>query len=145
MWPRCASSWKKIYRAENCRLQHYAKPYPESHGLGLRRYSARNRGILCDPKKSHRFRNILNRLLKTRNGEGVKKSELTEELEEEKVTVQREMQFFTKRHLCRMNSRIGYIPEPKLFKLINRIEQAEPDLLRFDGHNHLYPQMGDYF
>ena len=125
---------EKIYRAENCRLHHYAKAYLESHGLGdyedIRQEIG---GILCDPKKSHRFLYILNRLLKTRNGEGVKKSELTEELEEEKVTVQREMQFFTKRHLCRVNSRIGYIPEPKLFKLINRIEQAEPDLLRFDG------------
>lgn len=122
-----------IYRAENCRLHKHAQAYRESYGLedleAIRdQIDAKLAGRHC-----YRFEKIMTQLLRCQKGERLRKADLAEELDVDKKTIQREMSWFVKHRLARCNINTGYSPEPRLFKLIGRLEKINPEKYGFES------------
>jgi len=71
-------------------------------------------------------------LLRCQKGERLRKADLAEELDVDKKTIQREMSWFVKHRLAKCNINTGYSPEPRLFKLMGRLEKINPEKYGFD-------------
>jgi hypothetical protein len=52
----------------------------------------------------------------------------------EKKSIQREMSWFVKNRLVDSNIQTGYSPEPRLFKLVGRLEKIDPEKYNFAYH-----------
>jgi hypothetical protein len=124
---------ERMYRAENCRLDQYAKSYLESHGMGdLPEVRNKIDKVLSGkPEKAWRFAYIVCRLLTCQDGDKVRKVDLVEELEVDKPIVQQEMRFFSKNHLVQPTQQ-GYVPLPRMIRLFNKLEKVDPETYKFE-------------
>jgi len=124
-----------IYRAENCRLDKHAQAYRESYGLD----DLEDLKIQIDKKldglHGRRFARIMAQLLRCQKDERLRKNDLAEEFDVDKKTIQREMSWFVKNRLVKSNIHTGYSPEPRLFKLIGRLEKLDAAKYSFSDHN----------
>jgi hypothetical protein len=121
-----------IYRAENCRLHKHAQAYRESYGLeDLEAIKGQIDEKLAG-RHCYRFEKIMAQLLRCQKGERLRKADLAEELDVDKKTIQREMSWFVKHRLAKCNINTGYSPEPRLFKLMGRLEKINPEKYGFD-------------
>jgi hypothetical protein len=135
---------ERIYAAENCRLDQYAKNYLQSHGMAdLSAVRAKIDLILSGKhEKVWRFASIVCQLLKCQDGERLRKADLADELGVDKQQIQQEMRFFTKLYLVQMIPQ-GYAPTPRMFRLFSKLEQTDPEAYNFEGlRDRLFEELG---
>jgi len=135
---------ERIYEAENCRLDKYAKSYLQSHGLAdLSEIRVKIDSILSSKQeKAWRFASIVCQLLKCQDGEKLRKADLVDELGVEKQKIQQEMRFFTKIHLVQLTQQ-GYAPTPRMFRLFIKLEQTDPEAYNFEKvRDRLFEALG---
>jgi len=123
-----------IYGAENCRLHKHAKAYRQSYGLeDIDDLKAQIDKILDEnSERSRRFVAILHQLVNCRDNEQLRKADLAEEFDVDKKTIQRDMHWFVKNRLVKKNIQTGYAPEPRLNKLVGRLEKINPERYKFE-------------
>lgn len=133
---------ERVYGAENCNLHKYAKIYMAAHGLGdFEEIQTKIDCILVgDFATRQRFHHIVYQLLHCQEGDRVRKGDLADEFDINAKTIQRDMQFFIRYKLVEPNIQSGYKPQPKLFRLMNRLELMDPQKYNFDVHyKEIYP------
>jgi hypothetical protein len=120
----------RIYSAENCDLQRYAFTYRAAHGLeGLEEIKRDIDALLSLPEtdeRRRRFIYIARQLIQCGEGDQVRKGDLADEFGVEKKMVQRHMKFFQKHHLLSPKVQNGYMPVPKFFQVLRRLERLDP-------------------
>jgi hypothetical protein len=123
-----------IYRAENCRLHKHAQTYREAYGLEDIDSLKNQIDKILGGRFADRFRKIMNQLLRCKKNEKLRKAALADEFDMEKKSIQREMSWFVKNRLVDSNIQTGYSPEPRLFKLVGRLEKIDPEKYNFAYH-----------
>jgi hypothetical protein len=125
---------ERIYGGENCNLKPYSQNYASAHGLSdLEQIQTKIDALIggdLNPRK--RFHHIMHQLLNCAPGDRLKKNELAEELSVDAKTVQRDMVIFDVHHLIKSGKQVGYVPEPKLFRLINRLQRIDAEKYNFN-------------
>jgi hypothetical protein len=99
-------------------------------------------GVLAGPvKMQKRFHYIMYSLLHCQEGERFRNSDLVDEFTVNRKTIKRDMEFFVKHRLIEPNVQTGYRPQPKFFRLWNRLEKLDPEKYRFDvPYEEIYPE-----
>ncbi len=135
---------ERIYGAENCNLNKYAQAYSAAHGLAdldeIQKEIDKKLAGDVEPKK--RFYYILHQLLQCQSDEDrVRRGDITEEFNVDGSTVRRDIQFFQRFHLISQKVQNGYHPEPKLNRLISRLERIDPKKYNFDRpYKEVFPE-----
>jgi predicted DNA-binding transcriptional regulator YafY len=79
-------------------------------------------------------------LIHCQEGDRVRKNDLADEFDITGKTIQRDIQFFIQYKLIEPNVHTGYRPQPKFFRLINRLEAIDPQKYNFDVfYDEVYP------
>jgi predicted DNA-binding transcriptional regulator YafY len=74
----------------------------------------------------------MHQFLHFQEGDRLRKGELTDEFGVDNKTIQRDMMFFDTFRLIKPGRQSGYIPEPKFFRLVNRLDRIDPQKYNFD-------------
>ncbi|MBU4447299.1 MAG: hypothetical protein KKD99_01840 [Proteobacteria bacterium] len=128
----CAADFIEfIYQAENCRLHKHAQDYRETYGLedfdDLKKRIDKKMERTCGI--GVHFLKIMSQLYQAHKG--LKKADLADEYDVDKKTIQREMSWFVKNRLVLSNIQNGYLPGPRLFNLVSRLEKIDREKYDF--------------
>ena len=125
-----------IYKAENCRLDVHAATYRQSYGMqDFDDIKGKIDEILVLDQNNpvrYRFEGIIAKLLRCTKQEKLRKADLAEEFSVVNKVIQRDMYWFIKNRLVNPNTQSGYVPLPRLFKLMGRLEKLNPEKYKFE-------------
>lgn len=83
----------------------------------------------------------MQQLLRCSQGQRIRKSDLADELDVKSPTIQGDMRFFLRHYLVAPNTQKGYLPAPKLNRIMDMLERVAPKKYDFSkSWQEIYPE-----